>query len=113
MRGRVFIAAVLLALQVYFATLPGGGASQWLVLVCALHLSAALAVLWWVRPVEPDHPDADLAVLFTHNEGFSTMCGHATIALGRWAVEEGLVPIPPAGPDGVARAPVCRPSSGR
>ena len=41
--------------------------------------------------VEPDHPDAELAVLFMHNEGWSTMCGHATIALGRWAKESGLV----------------------
>ena len=41
--------------------------------------------------VEPDHPDADLAVLFMHNEGYSTMCGHATIALARWAVESGQV----------------------
>ena len=41
--------------------------------------------------VEPDHPEADLAVLFMHNEGFSTMCGHATIALVRWAVESGRV----------------------
>ena len=39
--------------------------------------------------VEPDHPEADLAVLFMHNEGYSTMCGHATIALARWAVESG------------------------
>ncbi|MCI0431271.1 MAG: proline racemase family protein [Rhodospirillales bacterium] len=43
-------------------------------------------------PVAPDHPEADLAVLFIHNEGFSTMCGHAVIALGRWAVDQGLVP---------------------
>lgn len=42
--------------------------------------------------VEPDHPEADLAVLFMHNEGYSTMCGHATIALARWAVESGRVP---------------------
>lgn len=41
--------------------------------------------------VEPDHPQADLAVLFMHNEGYSTMCGHATIALARWAVESGRV----------------------
>lgn len=41
--------------------------------------------------VEPDLPDADLAVLFMHNEGYSTMCGHAVIALGRYAVDEGLV----------------------
>lgn len=30
---------------------------------------------------------ADMGVLFTHNEGFSTMCGHATIALGRFLVD--------------------------
>ena len=41
--------------------------------------------------VEPDLPGADLAVLFMHNEGYSTMCGHAIIALGRFAVERGLV----------------------
>lgn len=41
--------------------------------------------------VEPDHPEADLAVLFMHNQGYSTMCGHATIALARWAVESGRV----------------------
>ena len=42
--------------------------------------------------VEPSLPGADLAVLFMHNEGYSTMCGHATIALGRYAVDQGLVP---------------------
>ena len=41
--------------------------------------------------VEPDLPAADLAVLFIHNEGYSTMCGHAVIALGRWAVDSGRV----------------------
>ena len=44
--------------------------------------------------VEPDHPEADLAVLFMHNEGYSTMCGHATIALARWAVDSGRVARP-------------------
>jgi trans-L-3-hydroxyproline dehydratase len=42
--------------------------------------------------VQPSLPGADLAVLFMHNEGYSTMCGHATIALGRYAVDYGLVP---------------------
>nr|ADI17861.1 proline racemase [uncultured Rhodospirillales bacterium HF0200_01O14] len=41
--------------------------------------------------VAPSLPDADLAVLFIHNEGYSTMCGHAIIALGRYAVDYGLV----------------------
>jgi proline racemase len=45
--------------------------------------------------VEPDHPAADLAVLFMHNEGYSTMCGHATIALARWAVDSGRVKCTP------------------
>lgn len=31
--------------------------------------------------------EADMGVLFMHNEGFSTMCGHATIALGRFLVD--------------------------
>jgi len=44
--------------------------------------------------VEPDHPEADLAVLFMHNEGYSTMCGHATVALARWAVDSGRVKGP-------------------
>ena len=47
--------------------------------------------MYGVIPVAPDHPDADLAVLFMHNEGYSTMCGHAVIALGRWAVDSGQV----------------------
>jgi trans-L-3-hydroxyproline dehydratase len=47
--------------------------------------------MYGVIPVEPDLPDADLAVLFMHNEGYSTMCGHGVIALGRWAVEQGLM----------------------
>jgi trans-L-3-hydroxyproline dehydratase len=41
--------------------------------------------------VEPDLSGADLAVLFMHNEGYSTMCGHAVIALGRYAVDQGVV----------------------
>lgn len=41
----------------------------------------------------PSLPHADLAVLFLHNEGFSTMCGHATIAIGRHAVDAGLVAV--------------------
>jgi proline racemase len=31
---------------------------------------------------EPDDGDGDLGVLFFHNAGFSTACGHGTIALG-------------------------------
>jgi len=55
MRARVFIAGVLLALQVFVVATHTGGPS-WLVLVCALHLSAALAVLFWSRPIEQGRP---------------------------------------------------------
>src|ERR1700730_16165682 len=34
--------------------------------------------------------DADFDVFFLHNEGYSTMCGHAIIALTTLAVETGL-----------------------
>lgn len=40
---------------------------------------------------EPDDGDADLGVLFFHNAGFSTACGHGTIALSTWAIEDGIV----------------------
>jgi trans-L-3-hydroxyproline dehydratase len=48
--------------------------------------------MYGVIPVEPDLGTADMAVLFMHNEGYSTMCGHAVIALGRYAVDRGIVP---------------------
>jgi len=38
--------------------------------------------------------DADLDVFFLHNEGYSTMCGHAVIALAKLAIETGLVTKP-------------------
>lgn len=47
--------------------------------------------MYGVLPVEPNLPGADMAVLFMHNEGYSTMCGHAVIALGRYAVDQGIV----------------------
>jgi proline racemase len=49
--------------------------------------------MYGVVPVAPDHGQADLAVLFMHNEGYSTMCGHAVIAVARWAVDRKLVPV--------------------
>ncbi len=38
---------------------------------------------------------ADLAVLFMHNEGFSTMCGHGVIALVTVALETAMLPATP------------------
>jgi proline racemase len=44
----------------------------------------------------PVTPDADLGVLFLHNDGYSTMCGHGVIALVTALIEAGAVP--PKGP---------------
>jgi proline racemase len=40
----------------------------------------------------PDDDGADLGVVFFHNEGYSTACGHGTIALVTWALQSGRVP---------------------
>lgn len=45
----------------------------------------------------PDDDGAHFGVLFWHKDGFSTACGHGTIALGVWAVDSGLVPPDPSG----------------
>ncbi|GAA2885348.1 proline racemase family protein [Microbacterium esteraromaticum] len=45
----------------------------------------------------PDDEGADFGVLFWHKDGFSTACGHGTIALGAWAVRTGRVPSDPDG----------------
>lgn len=42
---------------------------------------------------EPNDAGADLGVVFFHNEGYSTACGHGTIALVTWAIESGRVPV--------------------
>ena len=41
----------------------------------------------------PVTPGADFGILFMHNEGYSTMCGHGIIAIATVAVETGRVPI--------------------
>ncbi len=42
---------------------------------------------------EPVTPDGDLGVLFLHNQGFSTMCGHGIIGLAKVGLDTGLIPI--------------------
>lgn len=42
---------------------------------------------------EPEDADADLGVVFFHNAGYSTACGHGTIALVTWALETGVVAV--------------------
>lgn len=40
---------------------------------------------------EPERPDSDAGVLFMHNEGYSTMCGHGVIAVVTIALERALL----------------------
>jgi proline racemase len=64
----------------------------------------------------PDDAGADLGVVFFHNEGYSTACGHGTIALVTWAIESGLVPGPEVVvdvPSGRLRCRVRRDHTGR
>ncbi len=39
----------------------------------------------------PERPDSHAAVLFLHNDGWSTMCGHGVLAVTRVLVETGIV----------------------
>ena len=41
----------------------------------------------------PATPEADIGILFMHNEGFSTMCGHGIIGITKVALETGLLPM--------------------
>ncbi len=41
----------------------------------------------------PFSEGADFGVLFTHNEGYSSMCGHGIIAMATAAVETGMVAV--------------------
>ncbi|BDZ56148.1 proline racemase family protein [Agromyces marinus] len=45
----------------------------------------------------PDDDGADFGVLFWHKDGFSTACGHGTMALGAWAVASGRIAAPDDG----------------
>lgn len=47
--------------------------------------------------VPPDDRGAHFGVLFWHKDGFSTACGHGSMALGAWAVRSGLVTAPDDG----------------
>lgn len=40
---------------------------------------------------EPVTPDSDFGTFFLHNEGYSTMCGHAIIALTKLVLETGMI----------------------
>jgi len=62
------------------------------------HLRTALmweprghADMYGCIPTAPATPDGDLGVLFLHNEGFSTMCGHGIIGLVQVGIQTGLI----------------------
>ena len=40
---------------------------------------------------EPTTTDGDFGVFFLHNEGYSTMCGHAIIAITKLVLETGMI----------------------
>ena len=42
---------------------------------------------------EPNDEGADIGVVFFHNAGYSTACGHGTIALVTWALESGRLEV--------------------
>lgn len=56
----------------------------------------------------PNDTGAHFGVLFWHADGFSTACGHGTMALGYWAVTKGIVTVPEV--DGVVNVVVDVPS---
>ena len=41
----------------------------------------------------PVTPGADIGILFLHNEGYSTMCGHGIIGIAKVALETGMLPM--------------------
>jgi proline racemase len=43
---------------------------------------------------DPVTSDGDCGVLFLHNEGFSTMCGHGILGLAMAGIDAGVVPAP-------------------
>jgi proline racemase len=49
------------------------------------------ADMYGCHVVPPNDDGADLGVVFFHNAGYSTACGHGTIALVAWALDEGVV----------------------
>ncbi len=69
---------------------------------CRTHLDHLRTALMWEPRghhdmygcllVAPAHPQADTGVLFFHNEGYSTMCGHGIIGLTTVMLEQGLFP---------------------
>ncbi len=77
------------------AMTPGSPADELRALLCSEPRGHADMYGGFVT--DPDDDGAHFGVLFWHKDGFSTACGHGTIALGAWAIETGRVPIDPSG----------------
>ena len=56
-----------------------------------VHEPRGHADMYGCHVVEPMDDGADLGVVFFHNAGYSTACGHGTIALVTWALDAGVV----------------------
>jgi trans-L-3-hydroxyproline dehydratase len=54
---------------------------------------------------EPCSREADFGTFFLHNEGYSTMCGHAIIALTKFVLDTGLIKKPGSTPCLIIDAP--------
>ena len=56
-----------------------------------VHEPRGHADMYGCHVVPGNDAGADLGVVFFHNAGYSTACGHGTIALVTWALDEGIV----------------------
>ena len=66
------------------------------------------ADMYGVVLTPPDTPDGDFGAFFLHNEGYSTMCGHAILALAKYAVEREMVKKPGNSPEILIDVPAGR-----
>ncbi|MBK0420761.1 proline racemase family protein [Leucobacter sp. CSA2] len=88
----------------------GGGADTMRALLCNEPRGHADMYGGFIVPPNPAPEGGEAShfgVLFWHKDGFSTACGHGTIALGVWATDTGLVE---SDPDGVTEVRIDVPS---
>lgn len=57
------------------------------------------ADMYGCLPTEPTTIDGDLGVIFMHNEGYSSMCGHGIIGLVKVALDTGLLNVDASSPN--------------
>ena len=85
-----------------FPEIRGDGILQKRNYIKANHDDLRKALMWEPRGhadmygcllTEPNDDEAHFGVIFIHNEGYSTMCGHAVIALGKLAIEMAWVEL--------------------